>query len=138
MHASLCIDHISLFVTILLLFSYSYHLILLSYHLLLLLSYLLLLLLLDFSDGASDGSLDDVRQHHGIIKSSKSDDHEYLTLYEAHLSRLDEVGNPNQGTLLYLGLPVSLKGEATHVLSKTSRARSACKRGIFGQGSETC
>jgi len=57
----------------------------------------------EYSDGGSDGSLDDVRQHHGIIKPNKSDDNEYLTLYEAHLSRLDEVANPNPGTQSRLG-----------------------------------
>jgi hypothetical protein len=58
----------------------------------------------DFSDGGSEGSLDDVRQHPGIIKGAKSDDHEYLTLYEAHLSRLEEVGNPAPGLVVFLGI----------------------------------
>ncbi|XP_032241539.2 DNA-binding protein RFX2 isoform X2 [Nematostella vectensis] len=47
----------------------------------------------DFSDGGSEASLDDVREHHGMIKSSKSDDQDRLILFEAHVSRLDEVGN---------------------------------------------
>ncbi|XP_032241540.2 DNA-binding protein RFX2 isoform X3 [Nematostella vectensis] len=51
----------------------------------------------DFSDGGSEASLDDVREHHGMIKSSKSDDQDRLILFEAHVSRLDEVGNTAAG-----------------------------------------
>ncbi|XP_031556150.1 uncharacterized protein LOC116292941 [Actinia tenebrosa] len=68
----------------------------------------------DFSDGGSEGSLDDVRQHPGIIKVAKSDDHEYLTLYEAHLSRLEEVGNTSSG-LNDLGTVIVTNRQSVHV-----------------------
>ncbi|XP_078353446.1 DNA-binding protein RFX2-like isoform X2 [Oculina patagonica] len=51
----------------------------------------------EFSDGGSEGSLEDVRQHHGIIKTQKQDDPDYLTLFEAHQRRLEDVGSPTQG-----------------------------------------
>ncbi|PFX30800.1 hypothetical protein AWC38_SpisGene4427 [Stylophora pistillata] len=53
----------------------------------------------EFSDGESEASLEDVRQHHGIIKTQKQDDPDYLTLFEAHQRRLEDVGSqaPGQG-----------------------------------------
>lgn len=51
----------------------------------------------EFSDGGSEASLEDVRQHHGIIKTQKQDDPDYLTLFEAHQRRLEDVGSPTQG-----------------------------------------
>ena len=54
-------------------------------------------MLLEFSDGGSEASLEDVRQHHGIIKTQKQDDPDYLTLFEAHQRRLEDVGSPTQG-----------------------------------------
>ncbi|XP_073259463.1 DNA-binding protein RFX2-like isoform X2 [Porites lutea] len=51
----------------------------------------------EFSDGGSEGSLEDVRQHHGIIKTQKQDDPDYLTLFEAHQRRLEDVGSPSPG-----------------------------------------
>ncbi|CAH3144396.1 unnamed protein product [Porites lobata] len=53
----------------------------------------------EFSDGGSEGSLEDVRQHHGIIKTQKQDDPDYLTLFEAHQRRLEDVGSPSPGTV---------------------------------------
>ena len=53
---------------------------------------------LEFSDGGSEGSLEEVRQHHGIIKTQKQDDPDYLTLFEAHQRRLEDVGSPSTGT----------------------------------------
>ena len=55
--------------------------------------------ILEFSDGGSEGSLEDVRQHHGIIKTQKQDDPDYLTLFEAHQRRLEDVGSPSPGTV---------------------------------------
>lgn len=54
---------------------------------------------LEVSDGGSEASLEDVRQHHGIIKTQKQDDPDYLTLFEAHQRRLEDVGSqaPGQG-----------------------------------------
>lgn len=54
---------------------------------------------LEFSDGGSEASLEDVRQHHGIIKTQKQDDPDYLTLFEAHQRRLEDGGSqaPGQG-----------------------------------------
>lgn len=51
---------------------------------------------LEFSDGGSEASLEDVRQHHGIIKTQKQDDPDYLTLFEAHQKRLEDVGSQGQ------------------------------------------
>ncbi|XP_020625710.1 uncharacterized protein LOC110063102 [Orbicella faveolata] len=51
----------------------------------------------EFSDGGSEASLEDVRQHHGIIKTQKQDDPDYLTLFEAHQRRLEDVGSPTPG-----------------------------------------
>ncbi|XP_027055927.1 uncharacterized protein LOC113682938 [Pocillopora damicornis] len=53
----------------------------------------------EFSDGGSEASLEDVRQHHGIIKTQKQDDPDYLTLFEAHQRRLEDGGSqaPGQG-----------------------------------------
>ena len=55
--------------------------------------------ILEFSDEGSEGSLEDVRQHHGIIKTQKQDDPDYLTLFEAHQRRLEDVGSPSPGTV---------------------------------------
>ncbi|XP_015776810.1 PREDICTED: uncharacterized protein LOC107354828 [Acropora digitifera] len=51
----------------------------------------------DFSDGGSEASLEEVRQHHRIIKTQKQDDPDYLTLFEAHQRRLEDTGSPTQG-----------------------------------------
>ena len=51
----------------------------------------------EFSDGGSEASLEDVRQHHGIIKTQKQDDPDYLTIFEAHQRRLEDAGSPTQG-----------------------------------------
>ncbi|XP_068675424.1 uncharacterized protein [Montipora foliosa] len=51
----------------------------------------------DLSDGGSEASLEDVRQHHRIIKTQKQDDPDYLTLFEAHQRRLEDAGSPTRG-----------------------------------------
>ena len=51
----------------------------------------------DFSDLGSEASLEEVCQHHRIIKTQKQDDPDYLTLFEAHQRRLEDTGSPTQG-----------------------------------------